>query len=141
MSESKTKHAHGIVIVSADRRSWDSQGRDNLPDSLRNAQSPYREFDMAAGGELRKKEWEAMARTEAEGRRAGEGSHQVKADKPFPELKPKDHKTQIRESFNKNWLAEQRRAQLAQYQAQEQSRANDNGHDHTHERPKRELER
>lgn len=106
-------------------RSWSSQGRDDLTGPLREVKSPYVEFDNASNPQ-RKAERADMERTEAERRREqGEGSQMVKLSKPFPELKPKNATPVLRQSFNQNWLAEQRRAEMDNYRAQALARADE----------------
>ncbi len=59
------------------------------------------------------------------------GSEMVKNDKPFPELKPKYEQQPKREAFNKEWLQEQRRARMADYdwQRERQNAIRDHAND------------
>lgn len=102
-----------------------SQGREGLPDTLRYQQSPHREF-VDASDPFACIEREALQKTESQ--RRGEqhqGSLMVKMDKPFPQLKPKNDHSVIRESFNRRWNKEVARAQREHPIAQTQGRAPD----------------
>jgi hypothetical protein len=52
---------------------------------------------------------------------APKGSNMVKRQKPFPELKPNYADYLKRNSFNQEWLQQQRVAKLEEYQRQSQS--------------------
>lgn len=99
-----------------------SQGREGLPDSLRDTESPIRAFDDARDPSL-KRQRQNMEKTEKQRRDAiGGGSQMVKMDKPFPQLKPRNDNAVIQKSFNGHWNAEIKRAQP---KAQEQTRKPD----------------
>ena len=100
--------------MSADKQpsAWSSQGREGLPDSLRNAESPRQEFNDARDPFARAQRLD-MQRTEKERREQGDGSKMIKMDKPFPELKPANSNVQKRKSFNNELKAEKEAADRA----------------------------
>jgi len=98
-----------------------SQGREGLPNSLHNAESPRTAFDDARDIFLRIQRRD-MERTEAERREAmGGGSQMVKKDKPFPDLRPKNDHGQVKDAFDRKWRSEQLRARPQQSKAPEQA--------------------
>ena len=102
-----------------------SQGRDGLPERLRNRESPHTEFTDTSDpfGRI---EREAMRKTESQRRgEQGHGSLMVKLDRPFPQLKPKNARSVIRAHFNRRWDHEIERAQREPPIAQTQARAPD----------------
>lgn len=104
-------------------RRLSSQGREGLPDSLRNTKSPQRSFDDARDPSLRLQR-QAMRKTEKQRRDAlGGGSQMVKMDKPFPQLKPRNAQSEIRKTFDRKWAAEQSRAKRDIFDAIDQKHA------------------
>lgn len=107
----------------ANERRLSSQGREGLPGSLRDAESPIRAFDDARDPSL-KRQRQNIEKTEIQRRDAiGGGSQMVKMDKPFPELKPRNDNAVIQKSFNEHWNAEIERAQREHPKAQTQAQA------------------
>lgn len=102
-----------------------SQGRDGLPERLRNRESPHTEFTDASDpfGRI---ERQAMRKTESQRKgEQGHGSLMVKLDKPFPQLKPKNARSVIRTNFNRRWDQEIERARHEPQSAQMPARASD----------------
>lgn len=95
--------------------------RGGMPESLRKAGPVRRPFNHARDPWLRK-QLEAEKKTEAQRRGDGDGSKMVKLHKPFPELKPKNNLTQIRETFNKSWMQETHAARMVQFDEEERHR-------------------
>jgi len=52
----------------------------------------------------------------------------VKLHKPFPELRPKNDRSQIRQSFNRAWLRESREARMQQFDAQAEKMRQETSH-------------
>lgn len=96
----------------SNNRSWSSQGRDGLPDSLQGARELREEFEIARDPSLGDSHAIAgKSNTERRGEQDA-GSEMIRRDKPFPELRPKSGIAQqsICHSFNNRWHAEQKRA-------------------------------
>ena len=86
-----------------------------MPVSLRKAPPSRSEFNLARDP-LIKRQMEAMKKTEAERREeGGRGSRMVRLHKPIPALKPKSEFAQgvLSDTFNREWLREQREAYFA----------------------------
>ena len=96
----------------SNNRSWSSQGRDDLPDSLQRERNLSKEFEAARCPLV--EDQSASARiSNTDGRGVQDkGSEMVRKHKPFPELRPKSVMAQhsIRHSFNNRWHVEQKRA-------------------------------
>lgn len=60
-------------------------------------------------------------RSTVQDRECRRGSNMIKRDKPFPDLRPKRDLSQIRKTFNDNWLKERREAEMHNYQNQAES--------------------
>lgn len=92
--------------------------RQGAPVSLRKLRATRQAFDHARdpliSAQLRDMEKPESQRQEESGR----GSLMVRLDRPFPDLRPKDDKSQLRCSFNQAWMREQRAAVMAQFQEQ-----------------------
>ncbi|GEM_PF-1430727 len=114
--------------------------RQNVPSRLRNAGHVRPSFDNARDP-LIKAQRKDLEKTEGKRREDGGGSKMVKLHKPFPELRPKHDLSQSRETFNKNWLSEHRRAQMKQFEAQEQGLAAEKTLGHESDLPKHERGR
>lgn len=102
-----------------------SQGREELPESLRK-QGSLREPFSKASDPFALIDQETAQRSE--GQRQGpleKGSHMVSQSKPFPELRPQNDNGVKRESFNARWDLEVERAQREQPKAQTQTRKMD----------------
>jgi len=91
--------------------------RGDMPENLRKAGPVRRPFDHARDPWL-SKQLKAERQTEAQRRESGDGAKMVKLHKPFPELKPKHDLTQIRKTFNKNWMQEAHAARMTQFDEQ-----------------------
>ena len=91
--------------------------REGMPEGLRRAGSTRTPFDHARDPWL-SKQLKAEKQSEAKRRETGDGSKMVKLHKPFPELRPKQARGPIRDSFNRAWLREERAAQMQQFEAQ-----------------------
>ncbi|NQZ10815.1 MAG: hypothetical protein HRT35_26990 [Algicola sp.] len=93
--------------------------RGDVPPSLQKVESPQIPYEDASQPFL-KIQRDAIALSEAQHSDEGDGSTMVKRHKPFPELRPKHERSQIRKSFNQDYLREHRSAQLKALRAQEQ---------------------
>ena len=114
--------------------------RQDLPSRLLNIGNVRPSFDHARDP-LINAQLKDLKKTEAKRRDGGAGSKMVKLHKPFPELRPKHDLSQIRKTFNKNWLSEQRRVQMKQFEAQEQHLAAEKTQSHEADFPKHERGR
>jgi len=116
MSNRDKKHVNTREGISHSSREPSLRG--GLPESLRNAEPVRRPFDHARDPYL-SKQLNDLKKTEAQRRGEGDGSRMVKLHKPFPELKPKHDLSQIRQTFNKNWMQEAHAARMTQFDEQE----------------------
>lgn len=92
------------------------------PVSLRELK-PTQLFFNEAVDPLLKKQHEALRKTEAKRREEnGSGSQMVKLHKPFPELKPKFSRYQLKKTFNSSWVRERERAAMELMEAQNSER-------------------
>lgn len=90
----------------------------DVPSHLQNVGNVRPSFDHVRDP-LIKAQLNDLKKTEGKRREDSDGSKMVKLHKPFPELRPKHDLSKIRETFNKNWLSEDRRMQMKQFEAQE----------------------
>jgi hypothetical protein len=93
--------------------------RQGMPASLRNVENVRFSFDQARDPFIAA-QLQGLGQTEAQRRDEGEGSDMVKLHKPFPELRHKHDLSQIRKSFNQQYLSEHRHAGIKALEAQEQ---------------------
>jgi len=106
--------------------------REAMPEQLREAGSSKTPFDHARDPWL-SKQLKAERQSEAKRRETGDGSKMIKLHKPFPELRPKNERAPIRQSFNRAWLHEEREAKMKQFDAQEKQLRSDVQHEKTQE--------
>ena len=125
----------GITFSSQDKRL-----RRGVPVSLQGVNSARLSFDHARDP-LISAQLKSMAQSEASRQEDGNGSRMVKLHRPFPELRPKHDISQIRKSYNQQYLSEHRRAQLSQFRAQEQYSKTQNAEQPEITQPKRGMER
>jgi hypothetical protein len=79
-----------------------------------------------------------MGKTEKERREeTGRGSAMVRADRPHPELRPKDEDRPLRAAFDQAWLREQRAAQLAHFKQERAEWERGHGPEHAPAMPGR----
>lgn len=83
----------------------------------------------------------SMLQTEKERQKSGDGSRMVKLHKPFPDLRPKHDTSQIRKSFNQQFLSEQRHEQLSQFKVHEQHLKSQGAEKFEIKQPSRGMER
>ena len=114
--------------------------RQDVPSHLQNAGHVRPGFDRARDP-LINAQLKDLKKTEGKRREDGDGSKMIKLHKPFPELRPKRDLSQIRETFNKNWLSEHRRTQMKQFETQEQHLAAEKTQSHEADFPKYERGR
>ena len=105
--------------------SWwkDPRLRMQTPQSLRSAKGVSRTFDHARDP-LISKQINDINKAEKQRREEGErgkGSEMIKLHRPFPDLRPKNDNTQIKITFNQDWLREQRKAQLSNFRKAEKN--------------------
>jgi len=142
MVDQDKKRPHGRDGISYAAR---KEGlREQMPESWHKAKSPRQPFENARDPWLRKQR-EADKQSEAQRRESGDGSKMVKLHKPFPELRPKRERSQIRHSFNRAWLREDREARERQFDAQAEKMRQETSQDldqyHTRSNPRIERSR
>ena len=105
--------------------------RQGVPSRLQNAGHARHDFDHARDPFISAQRKD-LEKAESKRREEGDGSKMVKLHRPFPELRPRHDLSQIRGNFNKNWLSEYRRAQMKQFEAQEQHLAAEKNQSQVH---------
>ncbi len=121
-------HREGISHSSRDPRL-----RGGMPDGLRKAEPVRRPFDHARDPWL-SKQLDAERQSETQRRESGDGSSMVKLQKPFPELKPKHDLTQVRKTFNQQWMREAHAARMEQFEAQAKQPRSESQYESQHAR-------
>lgn len=94
--------------------SLDKDLQSRLPESLRTQAGVSSPFEHARCP-LNSMQLNDLNKTEAERRGEQGGSNMIKLHKPFPDLKPKNHQSVVRQHFNQQWLREQREARMQHY--------------------------
>ena len=146
----KTKVNHTIKLMNKAEQgkankaitfsSQDKRLRRDVPPSLQGVNSVRLNFDHARDP-LISAQLKSQSQTEVKNREDGDGSRMVKLHRPFPELRPKHDISQIRKSYNQQYISEHRRAQLSQFKAQEQYSKTQNAEQPEITQPKRGIER